>query len=82
MFRSWSYNNNYFPLGDVIFIKSEGYKFPVYYDVDMSAAKAYSVSAIPATYFIDKDGYIVSSAKGAINELTLEDGIKKISDNK
>ena len=61
------------------FIKGQGYKFPVYYDVNMSAAKAYNVTAIPATYFIDKDGYIVSSAKGAINSNALEEGIKKIN---
>lgn len=62
------------------FIESQGYKFPVYYDVEMSAAKAYNVTAIPATYFVDKDGYIISSAKGAINEITLEEGIKNILD--
>ncbi len=62
------------------FIKSQGYNFPVYYDVNMSAAKAYNVTAIPATYFIDKDGYIVTGAKGAINETTLEEGIKQIKD--
>lgn len=60
------------------FINFQGYKFPVYYDVNMSAAKAYNVTAIPATYFIDKNGYIISSAKGAINEIDLEEGIKAI----
>lgn len=62
------------------FIQFQGYKFPVYYDVSMSAAKAYDVTGIPATYFIDKEGYIVSSAKGAINETTLEEGIKTIKE--
>ena len=60
------------------FIKSQGYSFPVYYDVTQSAAYAYSVMSIPATYFINKDGKVAAYANGAINEEALEEGISRI----
>ena len=52
-----------------------GYTFPVYYDTALEAAKAYRVYSIPATYFIDKDGYITAYAQGALDKETLEKGI-------
>ena len=60
------------------FIKESGYKFPVYYDLDISAAQAYSVMGIPVTYFIDKNGKIQAYTNGAIDRTTLEKGIKLI----
>ena len=57
------------------FIMDSGYTFPVYYDTDLEAAKAYSVYSIPATYFIDKDGYMVAYAQGALDKATLQKGI-------
>ena len=57
------------------FIAQEGYTFPVYYDTDMSAAMAYSVYSIPATYFIDAEGHIVAQANGALDAETLQKGI-------
>ena len=54
------------------FIAQEGYTFPVYYDTDMSAAMAYSVYSIPATYFIDAEGHIVAQANGALDAETLQ----------
>lgn len=57
------------------FIAQEGYTFPVYYDTDMSAAMAYSVYSIPATYFIDPEGHIVAQASGALDAETLQRGI-------
>ena len=60
------------------FISENGYKFPVYYDTEYSAAYAYNVSSIPATYFIDADGNIAESHIGMINYDTLVDGINKI----
>lgn len=60
------------------FIKLEEYKFPVYYDVNMSAGRAYNVMSIPATYFINKDGKIVAYANGAIDESAIKDGIEEI----
>ena len=57
------------------FIAQESYTFPVYYDTDMSAAMAYSVYSIPATYFIDAEGHIVAQATGALDAETLQKGI-------
>jgi thiol-disulfide isomerase/thioredoxin len=64
--------------GAAEFIKSMGYEFPVYYDVNLSAANAYSVMSIPATYFINEDGKIAAYAKGAIDEGAIEEGISRI----
>ena len=59
-------------------IINSGYTFPVYYDTDMEAARAYSVYSIPTTYFIDKDGYVVAYAQGALDMATLQKGIDLI----
>ena len=60
------------------FISENGYNFPVYYDTDMEAAKAYRVYSIPTTYFIDKDGYIIAQGRGALDKETLQTGIDYI----
>ena len=57
------------------YIKETGYTFPVFYDSYLSAANAYMVASIPATYFIDKSGNVVTYANGMINEKQLESGI-------
>ena len=59
-------------------ITDSGYTFPVYYDTDLEAAKAYSVYSIPVTYFIDKDGYMTAYAQGALDKATLQKGIDLI----
>ncbi len=59
------------------FINHFGYTFPVYYDIGY-AADAYEISPIPATFFIDKNGNIVSSQIGALNAATLERNINLI----
>lgn len=56
-------------------IESEGYTFPVYFDTEMEAAYAYGVSSIPATHFIDSEGYHVVYGVGALNKATLMQGI-------
>ena len=56
-------------------ISSEGYTFPVYFDTDSEAAYAYRVSSIPATYFIDSEGYPIVYGVGALNKATLLQGI-------
>ncbi len=60
------------------FLEEEGFSFPVYYDTDFDAAVKYSVATLPATYFIDAEGYAVAQAKTAINRETLERGIDMI----
>lgn len=62
------------------FIAGQGYTFPVYYDTAMEAAYAFSVSSIPATYFIDADGNLIAHAKGAIDAQTLQLGIGMITE--
>ena len=60
------------------FIASMGYEFPVFYDTGFSAANAYRVRSIPATYFIDAEGYAIAQATGAIDAETLQKGIELI----
>jgi thiol-disulfide isomerase/thioredoxin len=58
------------------YVQDQGFSFPVYFDTGQEAAYTYGIRSIPTTLFIDKDGYIVSGAQGAINEITLRRGIK------
>jgi len=60
------------------YIEDQGFSFPVYFDNDQQAAKAYGITAIPTTIFIDSQGRIIDSHQGAINEATLRFGIDKL----
>ena len=60
------------------FIKTYGYDFPVYFDVDYQAAMAYGVRSIPQTYFINAEGELVATATGMISAAQLEKGIGMI----
>ena len=60
------------------FVAEQGYVFPVFYDTQSDAAITYGVYSIPATYFIDAQGYAIAQATGAINEETLQRGIDMI----
>ena len=57
------------------YIREQGYSFPVYYDLDFSAAMAYGVMSIPVTYFVDSEGYYVASYPGAMRADVLQTGI-------
>ena len=59
-------------------VAQQGYAFPVFYDTQSDAAITYGVYSIPATYFIDAQGYAIAQATGAINEETLQRGIDMI----
>ncbi len=61
------------------YITENMHTFPVYYDTDYSAAYAYSVYSLPATYFIDADGYAVAHGRGALDLETLKTGIAMIT---
>ena len=61
------------------FIASQGYSFPVFYDTSSMAAALYGISAIPATFFIDAEGYAIAQATGAIDSDTLQRGIDLIT---
>ena len=60
------------------FIKTYGYDFPVYFDVDYEAAMVYGVRSIPQTYFINAEGEAVATATGMISASQLEQGIGMI----
>ena len=61
-----------------VLLTQTGYTFPVYYDMDNSAAQQYNTGSIPATFFIDADGNLVTYAIGAISADILEKGIGMI----
>ena len=60
------------------YIMDQGFTFPVFFDTKRDGASAYGIRSIPTTLFIDKDGYIVAEAQGAIDEATLRKGIDLI----
>jgi len=61
------------------FIRDNGYGFPVYFDTTGQAADAYRVSGIPATFFIDGEGRVVSSQVGALSWAALMRGIEALT---
>ena len=61
------------------YITEQGFSFPVYFDTEQDAADTYGIVSIPTTILIDKDGYIVTGAQGAIDAETLQKGIDLIS---
>lgn len=59
-------------------VENEGYSFPVFFDTQYEAAIAYNASSLPATYFIDREGNLITYAIGMIDAETLEKGIEMI----
>ncbi len=62
----------------VAFVEKNGYTFPVYFDTSLEGMKAYGISAIPVTVFIDADGNIASQSIGSMSGETLRKGIELI----
>ncbi len=62
------------------FVNDRGYTFPVFYDTDSEAVMTYGAYALPTTYFIDAEGYVVAQARGAIDKETLQRGIDMITE--
>ena len=60
-------------------IEAEDYSFPVFFDQNGSAARAYGVSSIPQTWFVDADGNVAGRAMGALDEARLDQGIALIT---
>jgi len=60
------------------YIEENDYTFPVYFDTNRSAAIAYAVNAIPTTYFIDVEGFVVAGAISMLSGEQLTGGIKII----
>jgi peroxiredoxin len=61
------------------FLLENGYTFTVLYDTYGEASDAYGIEAYPTTYFIDKDGYLIARAVGAISLEVLKSGIDLIT---
>lgn len=49
------------------FIDNHKYNFTVLLDLDQSVAKQYNIVAIPTSFFINKEGNIVSTIKGGMS---------------
>lgn len=64
------------------FLSETGYTFPVCYDIEEKAAKAYNVSSIPLTVAIDKNGNVYKTHLGTINETSLEKLIQTLLEGK
>lgn len=60
------------------YIKEQGFSFPVYFDTKQDAANIYGIVSIPTTIFIDKNGYIATGVRGAIDAEVLQKGIDLI----
>lgn len=60
------------------YIKTRGYLFEIYYDLELEAIINLGVYSYPTTIFIDKDGYIDSKVIGTISRETLKKKIEKL----
>ena len=54
------------------FVAENGYTFPVYFDLDSSAAMAYGVRSIPTTVLVAADGTLLHTQMGAMSESQIE----------
>lgn len=62
------------------YIEKQGFSFPVFFDTENEAARAYYITGLPATFFIDKDGCLIAHGSGMLDAETLEKGIAMIND--
>jgi thiol-disulfide isomerase/thioredoxin len=60
------------------FIDNNKYNFSVLLDSDQSIGNQYSIVAIPTSFFIDKEGNIVSTIKGGITLEQMKSNISKL----
>ncbi|MCG8483907.1 MAG: TlpA family protein disulfide reductase [Clostridia bacterium] len=61
-------------------IRLKGYEFPIYFDLEGEVAEKYWIRSFPATYLIDKNGYVSKIYIGEIDKEELFDEIKKIEE--
>jgi thiol-disulfide isomerase/thioredoxin len=66
--------------GAKAYIEENNLGFPVYFDIDQEGAAIYGITAIPTTYFINADGFIVAGQVGGIDESILREGIRRITE--
>ncbi|MGI6679578.1 MAG: TlpA family protein disulfide reductase [Dehalobacterium sp.] len=60
------------------YIAEEGFHFPVYFDLELNAAMAYRIASIPTTFFINREGYLVTYYRGPLDSQTLTSAIALI----
>ena len=60
------------------YLEEEGLTLPVYFDSTKSGINTYGLSSFPTTFFIDKDGNLVTYGMGALDKATVEKGISMI----
>jgi len=58
------------------FMYENGYTFPLFFDI--SGAAMYGVRAIPVTFFICEDGYVVAMSQGPVNDSVLQQGLDAV----
>lgn len=62
------------------YISQEGFGFDVFFDTQLDAVNTYHVTGFPSTFFIDKNGNLVTRSNGMLDFETLEKGIKMITE--
>lgn len=60
------------------FLEENGYTFPSYFDTTGAASRAYGVSFIPVTFFIDAYGVLQASITGPADSSSLAQGVDLI----
>lgn len=60
------------------FVKRNNLSFPVLLDVDKSVTNRYGVGPIPTSFFIDKDGIVVSKIERMMNERQINHQLQEI----
>ena len=60
------------------FLEETGYTFPVYFDTLSDATRTYRAYSIPRTFFLDRNGSIVTKHIGMISPELLQQGIELI----
>ena len=63
------------------FVAENGYSFPVYFDLDSSAATAYGVRSIPTTVLVGADGTLLHTQMGAMSESQIEQLMQSLLSN-
>lgn len=62
------------------YVNKENYQFDIFFDTRLEAVNAYYITGFPSTFFIDKDGNLVTRGNGMLDMETLEKGIKMITE--
>lgn len=60
------------------YLKDKGYTVPAYYDQDQDAALTYSVSSLPTTMLLDKQGRVAAYAPGVVEKGTLTGALDQL----